>query len=153
MKIFKLFLFLTFLSTTVFAQNDVVNSGAGMGWTAVHVTIILSIMSFCLTLATVLPKALEKNKNISPEEKPGEKNIYCKQQKESIMRIEERIKDEIKTKQEIKDTINEIKIVIARLEKDVSNTKSTVEDMVENNRKLAMRLESLLGQLIGFIEN
>lgn len=124
---------------------------SGMGWEPVHITIIISVLSLCATLLGVLPKAIAANKPVALEDKPSDSNMFCKQKVDSVNKLEVKVDNKGKEVDNLKEVINEVKITLAKLEKDVNSANKTVDEMKKDNKALAIRLEGLLSQLLGFI--
>jgi len=121
-----------------------------------NITIVASILVFCLTTMATILKIFGRKTN--PEELPG-RSPHCKQQKESLQKIENKTKEneklvEIKTNETIKkieslqEITNEIGLAVAVLKNQCNNTEKDIDEIKQSNKEIANRLDDLLKQLL-----
>lgn len=118
---------------------------------SMSLTVVLSVVSVSIAAMVAFIKIFSKKLN--PNDKPGVGNQYCSQKLKDLDRIEKNVQNNLVTNQELKDIIYEFKITLAELQKDVAASSKTIEEMKQDNRELAKRLEFLLSQLVSYIND
>ena len=118
---------------------------------SINLTLLLSIISVSVACMIAFIKIFSKKFN--PSDKPGKENEYCSQKLKDLARIERDVENNSATNQKLKDIINEFKVTLAELQKDVQTSSKTIEEMKQDNRDLAQRLETLLSQLVTYVSD
>jgi len=116
--------------------------GAGI---FVNLTIVASVLIFCLTAATSIIRIWGRGKNA--EQYPG-KSPYCKQEEDKTTRIEKRLDENKKKMESIQDITLQMEKEVAVLKNETTNMNKTMDEMKQNSKEVAQRLDDLLKQLL-----
>lgn len=130
-------------------------TGASIG--SINWTTVISVLVFSLTAMATILKLIGPNKSIK-EDVLRESNYIKgivqenKDQKEELKDIHERQEefkdDSYKKREEIKKEINDIKIEIEKSKAEWSASSKSIEELKENYKSLAVRLDELLKQML-----
>jgi septal ring factor EnvC (AmiA/AmiB activator) len=124
----------------------------------INLTVLLSVLSFCLAAMATLIKIFSKPRK--PEEMPGT-SPHCVHMKEQIQRIEEKQKEDVERldaenkssverEQKLKDIVAELEKEVLGLQKDAEAQNKSLEEIRQSNKEIAGRLDDLLKQLMDF---
>ena len=130
---------------------------------SINLTYVITISVFCITtMATVInlfgakradriaaanrQKDAEETKRIE-EFKPG-LTAYCKQHEKDLGRVEELTKENRDHYEAAQLIVNKMVTEVATLQHDKKNTDKTIDEMKENNKDVAKKLDGLLQQLM-----
>jgi len=129
-----------------------------------NLTVIISVTVFCVsTMATIInlfgAKRAErmKEKEEAKRQKdtsntPG-KSLVCQQHEKNVVRIEDLTKDNTKKIEDAQKIVNEMRTQVATLENDKENMHKTIDEMKDNNKEIARRLDDLLKQLMDWMND
>jgi len=110
-------------------------------------TIILSVIVFCLSAMGTIVKVFSKA--AKPEELPGT-SPYCQQHKKDVEKLQKFTEDQTDKNQELRGLAAKLEVEVAVLKRDCETKNKSLEEMKENNRSLAIRLDDMIRQLIDY---
>lgn len=124
----------------------------------INLTVLLSVLSFCLAAMATLIKIFSKPRR--PDEMPGT-SPHCVHMKEQIERIETKQKEDvsrldaenknsIEREQKLKDIVADLEKEVLVLQKEAEAQNKSLEEIRQSNKALAERLDDLLKQLMDF---
>jgi len=112
-----------------------------------NLTILLSVIVFCLTAMGTIIKTFGKKPK--PEELPGT-SPYCQQHKKDVEKLQKFTEDQSNKNQELRSLAGKLEVEVAVLKRDCETKNKSLEEMKENNRTLAIRLDEMIRQLIDY---
>jgi len=109
----------------------------------INLTVVLSILAFCLTAMGTLVKIYGVKKEIPTDEKPG-KTTTCTENKQNG-------KDNSAAILELKKEIQSLKTQMATTIIKIENSGKTLDELKSDYRSLADKLDNLLKQLLDLL--
>ena len=116
----------------------------------INLTVVIAIATVCVSVVAIILNTFKKKKE--PIELPGE-SIYCKQQKIDMERIEKSVEDSSARSEELRKITTGIEKEVALLKQGCDNINKSMEEMKQNNREVALRLDNLLRQLMEWMND
>lgn len=117
----------------------------------INLTMLLSVVTVCLTALAVLIKVFGRKK----EEEPGQ-HPSCLSHKETAKRVEKdhtdlKDKTEKETK-DLRDKVDKMRTEVSVMSVKMENTGKTVDELKTDSKKLADKMDSLLSQMLDFLD-
>ena len=114
----------------------------------ISINILLSILAVSLAGMGTLIKIFGKRKKVvTPEEMPG-KTPYCIQHKVDLTKNENLSKETADKQIELRQVVNDLRSELVVLKSQSDHTNKTVDEMKQNTKEIAMKLDDLLKQLL-----
>jgi len=115
----------------------------------INYTLLLTVASMSIAAMATFIKIY--GREVKKEELPGDENTYCKAHMKDFDRVEKKSEANEKASTDIKTVIGEMKITLAKLESEMSNTTNTITEIKVDNKELAQKLEVLIGRLLDYM--
>lgn len=116
----------------------------------INLTVLFSVISLSIAAVVAITRIYSRKKN--PQELPGE-SFYCKQSEKDVGEIKELAKENAKKSEDLNKITNEMGKEIALLKLGSDNFSKNMEEMKQNNKEVAHRLDTLLKQLMDYMNN
>lgn len=115
-----------------------------------NLTVLFSVITICISSLVAAIQIFKKKRD--PIEIPGE-SLHCIQQKKEMERIEKDVTANNGKTEELKTITNNMEKEIALLKQGSDNMNKSMEEMKQNNREVALRLDDLLRQLMDWMND
>jgi hypothetical protein len=137
----------TYLLPIAAAAAKAGNTGTG----DLNLTVLLAIITVTVgTMGTLIGIYGRKSK-IS--DTPCEENLYCKNEKKDIDRIEKGVQENSEENKELRELIHDIQLALNDVKAKNENMSCDMKEMKENRREEVLHLEGLVGQLSSYVQD
>lgn len=128
---------------------------------SVNITLLLSVITVCITLMATLIRIFGPLSKVSDEILRKSQylmsleNVSDDKLRDSkyLNGLEDRIKDKEQTLGKLRDVVQNQHTELEKLKIETNNTNRTVVEIKEDNKKLVDRLDNLLTQIMEYMDN